>query len=262
MRQTFKMIALIIVLLGLLDFAVAQVLNAAKNANRLTGLVTYFEYGRSVPGKINNWKADPNGQGVQITKAWPVDVIAKSTASFPDEILSDNPVIRTYGMSFVDNILTEAVDINPQLNWERHSGPGGPPNLTYSLFQDDRANRREGDVVVLGLLSAVLPSMQALSNRTWVFEQPWPFTYPIYELAGGELLRVDPVVASLADEMRIDTDQGFSDKWYAQLREKDIYIDARTYGAPWLDISPFARLVRRSVAKAHLDRVKAEFVEA
>lgn len=62
------------------------------------------------------------------------------------------------------------------------------------------ANRRKDDVAVLGILSSSVPALAALSNRTWMFEQPAPFTYPVFRPdAQGGLKRIDPLVRSEAD---------------------------------------------------------------
>ena len=45
-------------------------------------------------------------------------------------------------------------------------------------------------IVVLGFLSSSLHAMASLSNRTWSFEQPAPFTYPVF-LPEGAGLRAD-----------------------------------------------------------------------
>src|SRR6056297_2601459 len=234
MKQQAKILALTLLMVIALDAAVAGVLAVAERQGRLGSLVQYFEYGRSVPGKIDRWRERPGIPGNLLEVAWRDDILATSREGFAAE--QGDPVVRSYGMSFVDQILQAAQEQEPGLTLDLHAGPSAPPNFTYALFQDDAANRRAGDLVVLGILSSSVSGMAALSNRTWVFEQPAPFTYPIYE--HEEALQSDPEAAAA---------------WKRQLREDDRFYSPVTFAATWLDHSPFLRLVRRASAVDMLD---------
>lgn len=251
MKQQVKILALTLLMLIMLDAAVAGVLAVAERQGRLGSLVQYFEYGRSVPGKIDRWRERPGMPGNLLEVAWRDDILANSREGFAAE--RGDPVVRSYGMSFVDQILQAAQEQQPGLTLDLHAGPGAPPNFTYALFQDDAANRRAGDVVVLGILSSSVSGMAAFSNRTWVFEQPAPFTYPIYVPGEGGLTRIDPRVATLEDEDALRTDPEAAAVWKSQLRKDDRFYSPVTFGAIWLDHSPFLRLVRRASAVDMLD---------
>lgn len=257
MKRTLFTCALTAALLIALDGLVAIALTRAEASGQFTSLVRYFEYGRSVPGKLARWEDNPELPGNLYDNAWRSSMIAESTARFTE---TTGPAIRSYGMSFVDHILTFAAD-GHDLQWDRHSGPGAPPNYTYALFEDDRANRRAGDIVVFGILSSSVPGMAALSNRTWAFEQPAPFTYPVYQLADGNgLRRIDPLVNSAAAQRALVGDSDAAEAWHRQLAEHDAFYAFASFGAPWLDRSPFVRLVRRSLATNHSNQTKAAIV--
>ncbi|SEW44306.1 hypothetical protein SAMN04488515_3179 [Cognatiyoonia koreensis] len=261
MRKTLKTACLTLVLLALLDVLVAMTLSWAERTGRFGSLVYFFDYGRSVPGKLARWEAEPNLVGNLYDIGWRSETVASSAASFAKESSDTGPFIRSYGMSFTLNIRDQALALRPDLNWESHAGPAGSPNFTYALFQDDRANRREGDIVVLGILSSVVPAMATHSNQTRVFEQPAPLTYPIYQpdTAGG-LVRIDPLITTPEEHRALASDPVARAEWYAQLDQNDAYYSKITYGAPWLDASPLARLTRRALAQSHLDDVASEFV--
>jgi len=261
MRQTGIVLALTLAFLALLDGAVSLTLGWAERSNRFGSLVQYFEYGRSVPGKLTSWEAKPNVPGNLYDVSWRDETVATSSARFEAEGLTDAVTVRSYGMSFVNNILKEVVNIDPNLISDGHGGPGAPPNMTYALFEDDRANRRAGDVVVLGILSSSVPGMAALSNQSWVFEQPAPFTYPIYWPEGDDLRRVEPLVTSAAAHRALNDDDAAWVAWRAQLRAEDQFYSLHTYGATWLDASPFARLARRSLAISHVSRTEQAILE-
>ena len=257
MRKTLTVFSLTLALLIALDGAVALTLGWAERTERLGALVQYFEYGRSVPGKLARWEADPDMPANLYETAWRSDQVALSTERFLAETDGTGPVIRSYGMSFVNNILSQAVDLDPTLIWDGHAGPGAPPNFTYALFEDDRENRRAGDIVVLGILSSSVPAMAALTNSTWVFEQPAPLTYPVYLPKETGLARVDPLIETPAALRAMADDDIARQAWHDQLRRRDLFFASETFGLVWADRSPFLRLVRRSLAKSHIAQTDA-----
>jgi hypothetical protein len=261
MQKTLKVFGTTLLLLIALDVMVGLTLGWAERTNRLGALVQYFEYGRSVPGKLARWEANPGTRGNLYDVAWRPDLLAHSRAKFLAEtgtdIAAEAPVIRSYGMSFVNNIIRNAIDIRPDLVWDGHAGPGVPPNFTFAVFEDDRENRRAGDIAVLGILSSAIPALAAHTNSTWAFEQPAPFTYPIYRPGEEGLLRIEPLVDSAADQRALRADAAARRAWYDQLARNDLFYSLQTFGLPWLDRSPFLRLVRRSLATAHIEDTKA-----
>lgn len=245
MSKHAPIIGLTILMLILGDIAVALALKGVTAVFGPTNaLVLYFDYGRSVPGKIDKWEREPTLPGNLLKVAWHEDIVARSAARFA----GDPPgarVVRSYGMSFTNDILKAAAKQRPDLLIDLHSGPATPPNFAYAIYQDDRANRRPGDIVVLGVLASSLKGMGSYTNSTWKFEQPAPFTYPVYTLDGGALVRRDPVVQTFADFERLRDDADLRRRWQAQLRADDAFHMPATAVLSFADASPFLRLVRR-----------------
>ncbi len=256
MRKTLSMIGLTALFVMILDVIVAITLSWASDNGKLGSLVQYFEYGRSVPGKLAQWERNPGAPGNLYDVAWRSESILKSQQAFEREDTSRGPVIRSYGMSFVNNIIRQATELESEIIWDGHAGPGAPPNFTFALFQDDRHARRPGDVAVFGILSSSISGMAALSNSTWAFEQPAPFTYPIYWPNETGLRRVEPAINSATD-LRNLTDAKRR-VWEAQLEQEDYFFGVHTFGLSWMDHSPFVRLVRRSLAASMIQETKAE----
>ncbi|MFT6103597.1 MAG: hypothetical protein ACJA1E_000009 [Paracoccaceae bacterium] len=261
MRQTLSIFGIIVVFLALMDMSVSGALHIAEKQGRLTSLVRYFDYGRSIPGKLAQWEANPEMEANLYDVGWRDTSAANSAVGFAAEPADIGPVVRGYGMSFVNRILQQAIDIDPSRIIDLHAGPGAPPNFTYALFEGDRANRRDGDIAVLGVLSSSLAAMEALSNQTWVFEQPAPFTYPIYKVDGAALSRIEPVIKSAAEHRAMEQDSTLAKAWRTQLIAHDRFYSAKTFGAQWADASPFLRLVRRSLAKGHQDMVERDILD-
>ncbi|MGR3501230.1 hypothetical protein [Pseudaestuariivita sp.] len=254
MKRTALLVSLTVAFLALLDFGVAQALRWAEGSGRLGSLVQYFEYGRSVPGKHARWAEAPGTPGNLYEVAWRPDILAMSKAEFAQGAADASVQVRSYSMSFVENILGAATAQSDTLRVDSHSGPSAPPNFTYGMFLEDRANRRAGEVVVLGFVSSAVPGMAAFTNATWIFEQPAPFTYPVFVPGESGLVTVAPVVGSLAEL----EDPAQARLWQMQQARYDPFYSAITHGATWLDASPFARLVRRAWATAHVENVRAD----
>lgn len=260
MRKTFYTLGVTVLFLAVFDLIVAVTLRWAEENGKIGSLVRYFEYGRSVPGKLAKWEEHPNTPGNLFDVAWPSEILAASQTAFEAEDQSQGPVLRSYGMSFVNNIIREAQKMDPHLSWDSHGGPGAPPNFTYAVYLDDHDARRSGDIAVLGILSSSVAGMAALSNRTWVFEQPAPFTYPVFwPEVGTGLRRVNPLVTSSEEQRNLRGNKQHA--WDAQLREQDAFYSVKAFGAPWLDHSPFARLTRRSIVTGQIAQQTATILD-
>lgn len=249
MRHQIRLLIGIALSLIVIDLAVAGVLRVFETRGMAGGLVTYFEYGRSVPGKLARWEANPDLPGNLRDVAWPADILEKSAAGFAAED-PGIPVVRNYGMSFSAHILRAAQDARPDLVIDQHNGPGAPPNFAYATALDDGANRRPGDIAVFAILSSSLSGMASFSNRSWAFEQPAPFTYPIFRPEGATgLTRIDPIARGPGDAGPEIT---------AQFAAEDAHYSAAAFALPAADASPFARLVRRALAVRGMQDRRAE----
>ncbi|MTH79251.1 hypothetical protein [Paracoccus aestuariivivens] len=245
MRSTLKTFVLTIGFLILLDGLVALLLQGPAPAS----LKGFFDYGASVPGKIAQMKQHPGAPGNLLAVAWLPDVIEESAVGFKAEASDEAPVMRVYGMSFAADIAHGAQTHRPDMLVDVHGGPNAPPNFSYEVFLEDRQNRKPGDVAVLGILSSTTAAMSSYSNRVWAFEQPAPYTYPVFWPEGADGLRADgPVLQSLSEEIALEAHPDLVAKWHRQLREKDGLYSESAFALPVLDASPFARLIRRALA--------------
>lgn len=253
--------AMILAFVLLMDLGMAAVLGLARDRDMLPSLQRYFDYGLSVPGKLDRWMANPDMPENLFDVAWIPKTIAQSEQLFASE--DDAPgTLRGYGMSFLAQMMRAAADQDPSLRIDLHGGPAAPPNFAYALFLRDRANRRPGDVAVLGILSSSLPGMAAMSNRSWAFEQPAPATYPVFWPDGqGGLRAVEPLVTSAAEERALQGDAQAAAAWQAQLAAEDAFHSPVSSGYAILDHSPLFRLLRRAWATQAIDDRKAQIVD-
>lgn len=256
MQKRLPLIGLtLLMLIGLDILAATGIYVAGKLGGPFDKIVQYFDYGRSVPGKHKVWEENPNMPGNLYDVAWPRDILAQSAAQFA-AAPADQSVARTYGMSFLNDIMHAAQRQRPGLVIDKQAGPSATPNFVFSLYQDDKDNRRAGDVVILGILSSSLAPMTTFSNSSWLFEQPAPFTYPIYEMVDDELVRIDPLITTAQQHRTLRKDPALRAAWSKQRRAHDAYYSAITHGWVWADRSPFLRLVRRYAATYHIDQTR------
>ena len=262
MRATIKTVFVTLLALVVLDFAVAAALTWTKNSGRLSALNNYFDLGLSVPAKIEAWGDGSNPYGNLYRVAWIETIIAHSAEKYTSEPDERDVTLRSYGMSFSGNIVEKAIALQPSLVADLHGGPAAPVNLTFTLFTEDRGNRNKGDVIAFGILSSSVTKLAAMSNRTWVFEQPAPFTYPIYYPEGEGLRRVDPLIRSATQETDLVTSPGLQRAWYDQLAFHDRYYSDLLFKGRVFDQSPVIRLVRRAVSLRLLGRSEQEIRSA
>ena len=240
-------------LLGLivLDVVVGRVFRLPSDPHRKPGaMVQYFNYGRSIDGKIARMIGPDDAHSAPILAAGWIDRECRDVVPAP--VRPSQRGLTIYGMSFTDHIADQLEKLDPHLVITRHSGPGAPPNHSYACFQAvQRAGYDSNGVQVLGVLASALPRMLSLTGASNSFESPQPFTFPRYEIDGtGALIAVEPEIRSPKD-VRNPT------KWSAfkaQLEQKDALYDSLQYGGQWADKSVFLRLLRRAYAQAELRR--------
>lgn len=252
MIRQLKIVLMTLVALAILDGLVALALPRAPGALR-----TFFSYGLSVPGKLAQWQAHPGQRGDLSGVAWLPEALAVSHREFVAEDPAAGPVLRAYGMSFSEQLVDAARAADPALRADGHAGPGASPNYVHAAFLEDRANRRAGDVVLFAILSKSVPGLASFSNRVWAFEQPAPFTYPVFRPDGaGGLSRTDPVVLSRADQ----ADPAKAAAFDAQLAREDGLWTRAAFAWPALDVSPFSRLLRRAWATRAIEAREAAVI--
>jgi hypothetical protein len=206
----------------------------------------YFDYGRSIEGKLRRYMGSSADQDNEIMRAGWLSDCDVPTVSLPGKLMFD-----IYGMSFSNNIADRLERLNPRLAGQRFAGPAAPPNHSYACFLR-RAQKGvdRAPIQVLGVLASSIPRMETLSGLTTSFEAPQPFTYPRYSLTpDGHLAARWSSIRSHEDLRAALSD---SAKWRAFLDELALY-DAfyvrSLVKADIFDHSVLARMIRRAWAQ-------------
>ncbi|MCR5883547.1 hypothetical protein LRS03_12065 [Rhizobacter sp. J219] len=237
--RSAKIVLWVVVWLALADVAVnfAFGSRAAKN----TSLGRYFEYGRSVEGKLSEAITEERKQGSLLSAGWIDPELLKSVSSERKE--GTDLTVAVYGQSFSMHAAHAAVALDGKITLRGFGGPGAPPNHSYAGYKADTPFRK-ADVVVFGVLSSSVPDMGSMSGLIWQFESPAPFTFPRYRLAGAQLTEEQPSIRSEAQFREAFGKQEWQ-QFKQQLGRSDRGYHWFVFDQSPLDRSAIVRLVRR-----------------
>ena len=209
-----------------------------------TSLQAYFEYGRSIEGKLRAMVMPDDESSAPIANTgWLADGAkagALTAATAPDRSL-----VAAYGQSFTHKMLEQAQQLDPRIEMRLLGGPGAPLSHSFKLQQLDR-HEHEARVVLVGVLASSLPFLVTETPMLWGFEAPTPFTYPRYRLENGELRATDPPIADLAGLRKALADPQAFRALRATLAANDPGFSAFLFDEDPIDASVLGRLLRRS----------------
>ena len=244
-RQIIVILLWMIGALVLIDVAVGFAFRRPVDPQTApSSLQLYFDYGRSVEGKLLHDIGSTSEQDAAILKAgWLVKECDVSTSTPPGKLGFD-----IYGMSFSNHIADHMERLDPGLAIHRFAGPAAPPNHSYACFiRRFESGRARAPVQVLGILASSMRRMETVSGLTTSFEGPQPFTYPRYSLdTNGHLVGHFPTISS-QNELREAL--AAPAKWAAfldDLATNDAFYERRIIQADFFDHSVIARMIRRA----------------
>jgi hypothetical protein len=209
-----------------------------------SSLQAYFDYGRSIEGKLRREVGSTPEQDAAIVKAgWIANECDIATPRSPGKLTFD-----IYGMSFSNQIADQMVRADPNLASQGFAGPAAPPNHSYACFVHRvEANLDRASIQILGVLASSIPRMETISGLSTSFESPQPFTYPRYSLSlNGHLVGYSP---SINTEEDLRAALANPVKWRTFLNElatNDSFYAPRVFQADVFDHSVLGRMIRRA----------------
>lgn len=234
----------VLVWLALIDIAVNLTLGTDTVTEDTPSLKRYFEYGRSIEGKLARMvAADPRNGGEMLSTGWIDDDWLRTLPAQREG--DDDVMLAVYGQSFSHIASREAAQLDGRITVRGVGGPGAPASHSYAAYKAD-VKYRQADVVVFGILSWAVPTMGSMSGLISNFESPAPYSYPRYRVVDGKLQETVPVIGTEAQFRAAFTAQGDSwQRYKEQLRAHDRGYRAAVFDASWADHSAIARLLRR-----------------
>ncbi len=220
-------------------------MDVALNQVRMPSVARYFNFGRSIEGKLVEAIGAQADQPNAVVQAGWIDP-AQWQRTLPAEPQPGaDMLVAVYGQSFAFNAVEAMAALDGHMTPRLIGGPAAPVSHSYAAYRAD-APLRHADVVVVGILASSLAKAGSISGLSWTFESPAPFTFPKFTLQGGTLSETPPLLHTEqafreAFAARGDTWRAFKD----QLRAQDQGFDRFAFEDSVLDRSALVRLVRR-----------------
>lgn len=251
-RRVISSCAIAVVALVVVDIGLGWLFRMPVSPQTMpTALQQYFDYGRSVEGKLRRMVGATDAETALIAKAGWLDEQASSFADSPPGKIR----VAVYGQSFAFDMVDAMQLLDDRFQViARRGGPSAPLSHSYAAYRAD-AGEHGPDIVIIGVLASALPKVLSLTNTTTWFEAPTPYTYPRYRLDNGKLAAIAPRVGSLPDLRLALSDAAAWDQFVSQLRDEDLAFDPLLFEADWLDRSTLGRLARRAYGQRHLQQL-------
>jgi len=244
--------------LAVIDVTINLVFAYPRDPKNTTpgGLRLYFDYGRSVEGKLIRETRGDAKETAPITLAgWYDPLVVGEPAADPGK-----EIVTIYGMSHAMR-LGQALDRTSNRFVARTIGaPGATPNWSYGAYLRDRGGNKS-KAVVLAFLSANLAAITTMSSMTWGIDLPNPYTSDRFLVKDGELTVVHPpytsfdgYVAALADP----------NKWTAAksvFAQYDTMYNDFLISRSMFDQSALFRLIRRAYGQRYFREKRKEALD-
>ncbi len=213
-------------------------------------LQRYFEYGRSVEGKMHKMIAPTDEATAKVALAgWLVPSRWRTKPNRPKT--AEDLLIAIYGMSFAQHLGQALAKLEPRVTVRFIGGPSAPPNHTYTAYLLDR-KQHAAQVVAMGILASSVVGMTTITGMNKAYEHPAPFTFRKYRrVENHQLEPIWPKVRDLADLRRFLNDKMLWGNYIQQLQAQDSFYHPFLFHQNFTDNFAIMRFVRRAYAKRH-----------
>ncbi len=211
-----------------------------------SSIARYFDYGRSLQGKLVQLLEERDGQAQGLAEAGWIRPASADQPAAPGP--GQDLLIAVYGMSFAHHIAHAMAHQDPRLAIRASGGPGAPLSQCVALFEADRGHH-QARIQVLGVLASSLVGTVTMSHMTWNFEVPAACLYPRFALEDGQLVRHDPPATDLAQLRTLTADAAGWQRLRAALRQHDAFFEPLVFDAT-LDGSVLVKMLRRAFGQS------------
>ena len=242
----------------ILDIAINLIFPYPRDPRNISpsALRQFFEYGRSVEGKLaRKTRKTDEGSARILSTGWLQDPRIRYFSN--DQQAVGKPVITVYGMSHSVQLAEEMAKADDSFVVRSFGAPGAVPSWSYAAYLSDR-ERQHSDVVVLGIMTRGVPLICTTSGTTNHFDSVWPYTYPRFFEKNGTLLQIPPPFTSLAGYRDYFYKPEKWDSYVKWLNRYDKFYDPILYRETILDKSSLLRLLRRGYAYSSRSKKEAK----
>lgn len=247
--KNIKVTLWIIFYLILIDVAINVIFQYPDDPHNIrpSFLQSYFDYGRSVEGKLQ-WmtRPTPEASAPRVSGGWLKSdkyLSLPAKASKPDEVL-----IALYGMSHTECLWEAIAKTDKRFAIRGFMAAGAAPNWSYSAYQFDRG-RHKADVAIIGILTDTVPQITATTGMTAFFDSSFPYTFPRYTVEDDKLFVAHPPFYDTTGYLEHFYNRAKWNNYRTWLSEHDKYYDSFLFRESVLDYSAFFRLLRRAYSE-------------
>lgn len=249
-----KIVFWMIVNLILIDLAINLLFHHPTDPHaRPSRLQDYFEYGRSVEGKLDRMtRPDADASSPRVRGGW---LNSDKFKGLPDKASKrDNILIALYGMSHTQELWWAIQKIDSRFDIRGFMAAGAAPNWSYAAYEMDRG-RHKADVVVLGILTDSITPITATTGMTAFFDSSFPYTFPRYTVKNDILFSAYPPFYDAKGYIEHFYNQRKWKSFRVWLSENDKYYDPFLFRRSILDHSALFRLMRRAYAEREKQKI-------
>jgi len=204
------------------------------------GPALYFDYGRSMEGRLRRATRSDPSQTAPITLAgWYRPLTAVERPAKPG-----SAEVTIYGMSHAVR-LADALQQVSQYRVRSVGAPGASTNWSYGAFLRDNGVGRS-KAAVLAIMSSTLPMILSPTPMDWNTSFAMPYTADRFFVEGGKLKRVLPPYESFEGYVHALNDPAAWNRALAQFSWTDPFYDPFLVRQSWLDDSTIVRVMRRA----------------
>lgn len=210
-------------------------------------LQSYFDYGRSVEGKLA-WmtRPDKDQSAPRVSGGW---LKSDKHLSMPNQTSNpDQVLVALYGMSHTEELWKAISKTDSKYLIRGFMAAGATPNWSYAAYEIDRGRHR-ADAVILGILTDTVPQITATTGMSAFFDSSFPYTFPRYSINDGKLSVAYPPFDNVQGYISYFFDKAKWASYRAWLSVHDKYYDPFLFRKSLLDESAFFRLLRRAYSE-------------
>ncbi len=247
-KDIIKNILWIVFYLVIMDVAVNSIFKFPSEPGNAhpSFLEQYFEYGRSVEGKLDRMYGFKGAETMPILGyGW---LQNENYELLPNKAPGNKSLIAIYGMSHA-KLLGDAIKrIDSKYMIRDIIAPGAPVNWSFAAYIADK-EKHEAKISILAVMTDSVPYISATAGTTCYFDMGHPYTFPRYFMEKDLIKEIYPPFY---------TTEGFkkyffnSEKWKeyrAWLNRNDKYYDILLFKRSMLDKSSLFRVLRRSYSE-------------
>ena len=211
-----------------------------KNVNP-GGLALYFDYGRSMEGRLRRGtRSDPRETAPITLAGWYRPLTAVERTPKPGSV-----EVSVYGMSHAVRLADALQQVSPRYQVRSIGAPGASTNWSYGAFLRDEGRKRS-KAAVLAIMSSTLPMTLSPTPMDWNTSFAMPYTADRFFVDSKTLKRVLPPYDSFDGYVHTLNDPVAWNRALAQFSRTDPFYDPFLVRQSWLDNSTSVRMLRRA----------------